>query len=52
MWDQLSTEFKILLFASEIIITILVFIVMIKAFKKFKKNEGKQQDEVDRWKDN
>lgn len=51
MWDQLSSEFKILLFASEIVITILVFYVMIKAFMRFKKDETKQKDEIDKWKD-
>jgi hypothetical protein len=52
MWDELSLEFKILLVASEIVITILVFIVLFKAFNRFKKDENKQKDDIEKWKDN
>ena len=49
MWEEASNEFKILLIASEIVITLIVFFVLFKVFSKFKKDDDSHKESMKDW---
>lgn len=50
MWEDLSIEFKVLLIASEILVSLLAIWGVFKFFKKFKSDEEKHNAEIREWK--
>ncbi len=50
MWEELSTEFKVLLVASEILVSLLAVWGLYKFFNKFKENEAKHKEKMKEWK--